>query len=192
MAELLTVVTVTSVLAGVSATLVGLMFRTQRTAEQERQAWTSLPRLAEVFRRDVHQARQVLPRLDKPDPALLITLELAPGRQVAYRQLRSAIGRDEIEAGQVVAQDRFHLPPESEVSVSKVSVAEKAADDAADNTPQAPGGQIDEGGNQAEGPKLLSLVVRRTAPHDGRQGRWVFVIDALLGRDAPRPKSLSP
>jgi prepilin-type N-terminal cleavage/methylation domain-containing protein len=128
--EMLVVMATTAAMLGIALGLLHLLIRLEHGSREEVRQRTTLHRLADRFRRDVHAARQ-FPALEVPRPPGAQGPEreegtsgwrfsLDDGRAVQYRAEQGQLVRAERAEGDVIAQDSYVLPPHATASIALV------------------------------------------------------------------------
>ncbi|HTI51907.1 MAG TPA: prepilin-type N-terminal cleavage/methylation domain-containing protein [Planctomycetaceae bacterium] len=112
--EVLIVVTVASVVVGVSVTMLHLILRSERDQSRAIRTTVTLSRLTEVFRADVHASTELKVTPPETGPA---TLHLADGagRDIVYTADEHLLRRVETAQGAEVHRELFHFPPGSAI-----------------------------------------------------------------------------
>ena len=105
--EVLTAITVGSVMIGVAVGMLYTLWRAQGVAREHLHHRTVLSRLDEQFRRDVHAAVT----LGQDDATAAWTFVRAPGHTVTYRAESGGLVRVETAGEEPPRQERFALPP---------------------------------------------------------------------------------
>jgi prepilin-type N-terminal cleavage/methylation domain-containing protein len=118
--ETLAAITVGSVMLAVAVGLLHSLFRLDRAARDGFQTSSTLTRLGEQFRADVHAATKIETR-SPANPGRLCELALPEGVSVVYRTDSDGeeLIRVERRGGKDVAIESFALPPESAASVER-------------------------------------------------------------------------
>lgn len=120
--EVVTAVTLGSVIFGLAMVVAHGFFRLDQSLQTERQTWASLDRLADQFRDDAHAAKSVALAEPKRGAAkagsdadagslAVWTFHLAGQRQAQYTVSTGGVTRIERVAGKVLSREGFSLPP---------------------------------------------------------------------------------
>lgn len=108
--ELLIVITLTMMMMGVVSAFLRIMFQSSASARKDANTQTSIARLSDAFRADVHSAKQAIVQ----DGSL--QLKTASGSTIHYHGNNRGVKRDETNAdGQLLQRDGFWLPAAWEV-----------------------------------------------------------------------------
>ena len=110
--EMLVVISVGSVLLGVTVSVFHLLFRMEHTARQYVHQSAVTAQLADRFRRDVHQAVDAAAADDDAGQ-----LTLSPGHTIVYQPRPGELVRIERIDGADRHRETFSLPPETAVSM---------------------------------------------------------------------------
>ena len=118
--EMLTVITVTSVLLGIAAFLLHSLFQWQQTGHERLRQRLAMDRLARQFREDVHAASgltaaEVSAADQKKLPGW--RLQLAGSHTIRYWVAGDALARGEREGDKPVAREEYALPPGAKVEI---------------------------------------------------------------------------
>ena len=114
--EMIVVMTIATVIVGLSAAILHLLLRTERNGRQQMHRSAALARLADQFRSDVHAAaHQPVP--DDANPSCW-TFELKAGRNVQYRAQAGQIERVETLGGKIERRESYALPPDAAVAIA--------------------------------------------------------------------------
>ena len=110
--EMLVVISVAAVMLGMSVGVIHLLLDAEREATRAVRFNTSVARLTQAFRGDIHASRQVeLPASEPGKPAVLVaTLD---NGQIRYELDQHLATRIETEGGRQVHREVFYLPPHS-------------------------------------------------------------------------------
>lgn len=115
--ELLVVMSAASVILSLSAGLIHrVMHAETKTRSVSAIERTSL-RLANVFRCDVHNARQARAEPSGLPQGVFVQLETSPGERVEYRREEQTIHRISLDGDQIIARELFVFPTEFEIVV---------------------------------------------------------------------------
>lgn len=110
--EMLIVMSVAAVMMGVSVCAIHLLLDAEREATRAVRFNTSVARLAQAFRADIHAARQVeLPDAEDGMPAVLVAS--LDGRQIRYELDAHQATRIETEGEHQVHREAYYFPPRS-------------------------------------------------------------------------------
>ncbi|NQU24751.1 MAG: prepilin-type N-terminal cleavage/methylation domain-containing protein [Candidatus Nealsonbacteria bacterium] len=116
--ELVVVISVGSVLLGVTVGVFHLLFRMEHTARQYVHQSAVTAQLADRFRRDVHQAVDATVADDDAGQ-----LTLSPGHTIVYQPRPGELVRVERIDGADRCRETFSLPPQTTVSMEIADVA---------------------------------------------------------------------
>jgi hypothetical protein len=117
--ELLVVMTIASVLIGVTGTMIHRLLAADHEATRAARFATSVARLSRAFRADVHAARAIeLPAPNEAQPAIVVAT-LADGHQVRYELDAHLATRVETREDAVIHRDVYHFPPRSQLRCSR-------------------------------------------------------------------------
>lgn len=110
--EMLVVISVAAVMLGMSVCIIHLLLDAEREATRAVRFNTSVARLTQAFRGDIHASRQVeIPALEPGKPTILIaTLDHG---QIRYELDEHLATRIETAGGRQVHREVFYLPPHS-------------------------------------------------------------------------------
>lgn len=113
--ELLVVMTVASVIVGLSGMMIHRLLAAEHEATRTARFATSVARLSRAFRADVHAARDV--ELREPNDAQPATLvaQQGDGHEVRYELQAHRASRIETREGNQVHRDDFYFPPGSQL-----------------------------------------------------------------------------
>ena len=107
--EMLIVISVASVMLGVSVCTIHVLLEAEHEASRSVRFNASVARLAQAFRGDIHASRLVeLPVPDAGNPIVLIAS--ADGGQIRYELDAHQATRIETEGGQQVHRETYHFP----------------------------------------------------------------------------------
>ena len=110
--EMLVVISVAAVMLGLSVSTIHLLLDAEHEAARSLRFNTSVARLAQAFRGDMHASRQVeLPASEAGQPIVLVAS--ADGRQFRYELDAHLATRIETEAGKEVHREVYYFPPHS-------------------------------------------------------------------------------
>lgn len=110
--EMLAVLAVGSALLGTATATLYLVFRAESGGRQQLLLATTLDRLAEQFRRDVHEADAITPR----QPGAW-EFRQPGGRTVEYRPGKDCLVRLELVCGRPERREEYALPTGAEVAI---------------------------------------------------------------------------
>lgn len=116
--EMLVVLTIGTVVAGVSIGALHLLMRIERTGRDHVPRARTLMRLAEQFRDDAGMA------LDQTAGEKQWRFALPDDCSVTYRALPGEVRREEHKSGKPVRQESFILPADCEIAIEKQSEGE--------------------------------------------------------------------
>ena len=157
--ELLVVIAVGSAVMGVAVAMLHMLMKLESDARDQLRNRTTMSRLAEHFREDVHAALRLSPDAassGKSDSPAVCRLDLPDGRSVRYHALEGELVRVVLVGGKPVGQESFRVPEDAAVSVDR---------------------------SDESGGKLLSLRIDTPGdPPEGYRFRPVL-IDAVLSHD---------
>jgi type II secretory pathway pseudopilin PulG len=108
--EILMVMGGVSLLMGLCAGLLHVMLRVDRTGRSHLVETTTIGRLAQQYRRDVHAARLARPTSGGDPPAGTLELTLADDRSVSYQSHGHSIDRIEHHRGDMARRETYRLP----------------------------------------------------------------------------------
>jgi hypothetical protein len=109
---MLVVITVAAVMLGMSVGIIHMLLDAEREATRAVRFNTSVARLTQAFRGDIHACRQVeLPASEPGKPAVLVAT-LDDG-QIRYELDQHLATRIETSGGRQVHREVFYLPPHS-------------------------------------------------------------------------------
>jgi prepilin-type N-terminal cleavage/methylation domain-containing protein len=107
--EMVIVITVSAVLMGIGTGILCMLLQSERLARRDLHAGTSVARLAEQFRQDVHAAARAPRNLDRAS----CRLQLPPDRKVVYLFKPGIASRTEWGSNEVLLrQESYELPAE--------------------------------------------------------------------------------
>ena len=110
--EMLVVISVAAVMLGMSVGVIHLLLDAEREATRAVRFNTSVARLTQAFRGDIHASRQVeLPAPEPGKPVVLVAT--VDGGQIRYELDEHLATRTETEGGRQVHREVFYLPPHS-------------------------------------------------------------------------------
>jgi hypothetical protein len=110
--EMLIVISVASVMLGVSVCTIHVLLEAEHEAARSVRFDTSVARLAQAFRGDMHASRQVeLPASEPGKPIVL--LATANDRQIRYELDAHLATRIETEGGRQVHREMYYFPQHS-------------------------------------------------------------------------------
>ncbi len=109
--EVLTVIATTSVVMSAGVWTLHKLMRTELGGRQRLVNAVAFSRLSQQFRSDVHAADHASVGNQMDDAAERISLRLAEGRTVTYRQVEEVVLREESQAGQSLRQEEYRLQP---------------------------------------------------------------------------------
>jgi prepilin-type N-terminal cleavage/methylation domain-containing protein len=110
--EMLVVISVAAVMLGMSVCTIHLLLDAEREATRAVRFNTSVARLTQAFRADIHASRQVeLPATEPGKPIVLVAS--VDGGQIRYELDEHLATRIETEGGRQVHREVFYLPPHS-------------------------------------------------------------------------------
>lgn len=103
--ELLIVITLTMMIMGVVSAFLRIMFQSSASARKDANTQTSIARLSDAFRADVHRAEQAIIQEGS------LQLKTASGSTIHYHGNNGGVKRDETKTnGQLLQRDGFWLP----------------------------------------------------------------------------------
>ncbi len=169
--EMIAAMGIGAVMMGVAVSLLYTLLRTEGSGREHLRHSSVLGRLADQFRRDVHEAKSVGDLSDGEETVGGVSdgegrqFELAPGRTVTYRLEPGTLVRSEQVDGEVQRRESFALPPGTTASI-----------------------RIQAGTD----PTIVSLMITPVAEPARQPGRRTARIDAVLARDRRFTSSEEP
>ena len=123
--EILVVIAVTTTLMGIGLGILHTLIRLEGGSREEIQQRAAMGRLAVQFRRDVHAAKELIkasePASEEARPAW--QLSIAPDRVVEYRVEPEQLVRTERAGSEILGEESFCLPEETNVSIARIGEA---------------------------------------------------------------------
>ena len=117
--ELLVVMTIGSVLIGVTGTMIHRLLAADYEATRAARFATSVARLSRAFRTDVHAARNIELPVPNEGQRAVVVATLADGHQVRYELDAHLATRVETRDGAPIHRDVYHFPPRSQLRCSR-------------------------------------------------------------------------
>ena len=151
--EMAVVIAVEAVLLGLGVGLIGRLLLADQASRGDFETLLNIDALSDQFCRDVHAANG-LGKNEDDESASILRLQLSD-RQVSYVKHERQVVRQEIQDGNVLHREGFHVPRQCEIEV-----------------------QADDGDPQ----KLLRLVIAERS-NSGKTPRRQWTWEAILGRD---------
>ena len=122
--EMVAVMTVGSLIFGVSVAALLMLLGTEHTGRQQMQQRASLARLAKQFREDVHAAVREMPRPEAG--AACWSFEMPGGKAVEYNYGAGGIERIETSGEKVERRETYTLPAGAMVNIARAKEASPA------------------------------------------------------------------